>query len=51
MGEHGPLNILELGSGANVLNVIMIKKPNTKSSVEQHGPPIKAKVGSGVMEE
>jgi hypothetical protein len=37
---------------SNVLNVIIIlKKENTKSIVGQHGPPTKAKVRSGAMEE
>jgi hypothetical protein len=36
---------------AAVSNVIIIQKENTKSSVWQHGFPIKAKIGSGAMEE
>jgi hypothetical protein len=35
----------------NVLKVIIIHKVNTKSNEGQHGPPTKAKVGSGAMEE
>ena len=34
-----------------VLNAIIVQKTHTKSSVGQHGPPTKAKAGSGAMEE
>ena len=34
-----------------VLNVIIVQKTHTKSSVGQHGPSTKAKAGSGAMEE
>jgi hypothetical protein len=34
-----------------VQNVIIIQNANTKLSVGQHGPPTKAKVGSGAEEE
>jgi hypothetical protein len=39
---------------SDVLNIIIIKKKkkaNTKSSEGKHGLPIKAKVGSGAIEE
>ena len=35
----------------NVLKVIIVQKTHTKSSVEQHRPSTKGKVGSGAMEE
>ena len=34
-----------------VLNVIIVQKTHTKSSVGQHGPSTKAKAGSGDMDE
>ena len=34
-----------------ILNVIIVQKTHTKSSVGQHGPSTEAKVGSGAMEE
>jgi hypothetical protein len=34
----------------NVSNAVIIEMENTKSSVRHHGPPINAKIGSGVME-
>ena len=41
----------QIGEGNIVLNVIIIQKAYTKSSVGQHGPPTKAKAGSGAMGE
>jgi hypothetical protein len=35
----------------NVLNIIIMQNANSNSSVGKHRPPIKAKVGSGAMEE
>ena len=43
------LNNIEWRSN-KVLNVILVQKTHTKSSVGQHGPSTKAKAGSGAME-
>jgi hypothetical protein len=39
------------GEDKNVSNATTIPKTLTKSSVRLHGPPTKAKVGSGTIEE
>jgi hypothetical protein len=42
---------IAIGYIKRVLNVIIIQKAYTKSSVGQHGPPTKARIGPGAMEE
>jgi hypothetical protein len=48
---HDHMQLKQNSEVKYVLNVIIIQKAITESSVGQHGPPTNAKVGSGAYEE